>query len=691
MNLLERTRTLQGIHSRGSHAQADSWLLDELIVVLNLHSDRYHRDNEPLISDPEFDALLAWLRELESALDEPIRMDSPSRRVGAMPLDGFEKVRHAQQLLSLGNAFNGEELQAWYERALRRLELPLDSNLDLVAELKIDGLALSLVYDDGVLVQAATRGDGQVGENITENARTVRSIPLRLSDTVNTTIERAEVRGEVYFPKSSFEKLNESLFSAGQKPFANPRNAASGSFRLLDSSITASRGLAFFAYSTGPLSAPIAETHSQELNVLSSWGFQINAESKGFKGIVAVVEFCASWVDRREMLDYEIDGVVVKFDDLQIQERLGNVSNAPRWAVAYKFPARESTTTLLDIVINVGRTGMITPEAVLEPVEFGGVTVSQATLHNADYILKRDIRIGDTVVVKRAGDVIPAVVSVVETDGRNALPVWRMPDRCPACDSVLEQIEGEVDFYCVSSTCPEQFTRLVEHFASRDAMDIEGFGSKMAVLMVEQGLIRTLDQVYSLTSTDLLELEGFGEKKATKLIESIVASKEVPVARLLFGIGIRHVGKTVAEILINQFLSISSVLEQSETELLEVDGIGPVIAKSIVDWISIPGNRELIASLSNLGLKMEEESGPQDGGNLAFVGKTFVVTGTLASMGRAEAGEFIKKHGGKVTSSVSAKTSYVVVGENPGSKAQKAEKLGIPILSETELIHLAQV
>ena len=690
MNLLERTRTLQGIHSRGSHAQTNAWLMDELIVVLNSHSDRYHRDNEPLISDSEFDTLLSWLRELESVSDEPIRMDSPSRRVGAMPLDGFEKVRHAQQLLSLGNAFNGEELRAWYERALRRLELPLDSNLDLVAELKIDGLALSLVYDNGVLVQGATRGDGQVGENITENARTVRSIPLRLSSDVNTTIDRAEVRGEVYFPRSSFDKLNESLISAGQKPFANPRNAASGSFRLLDSSITASRGLAFFAYSTGPLSAPIAETHSQELSVLSSWGFQINAESKTFKGIEPVVAFCDSWVDRRELLDYEIDGVVVKFDDLQIQERLGSVSNAPRWAVAFKFPARESTTTLLDIIINVGRTGMITPEAVLEPVEIGGVTVSQATLHNADYIVKRDIRIGDTVIVKRAGDVIPAVVSVVETEGRNALPVWSMPTRCPACDSVLEQIEGEVDSYCVSSTCPEQFTRLVEHFASRDAMDIEGFGTKMAVLLVEKGLIQTLDDIYSLTFTNLLDLEGFGEKKASKLLESIAASKEASVARLLFGLGIRHVGKTIAEILIDQFQSITSVFEHSEAELLEVDGIGPVIAKSIVDWISLPGNRELIESLSVFGLKMKEEPGPDVVANLAFVGKTFVVTGTLASMGRAEAQEFIKKHGGKVTSSVSAKTSYVVVGENPGSKAQKASELGVHILSESELINLAQ-
>lgn len=689
MSLLERTRRLQNSLKNPDRGESVEFLIDELIDTLNEHALLYHQQSVPIISDAEFDRLLIWLKDLESSFSGPVRPDSPSHRVGAPPSDGFEKVRHRVPLLSLGNAFNADELRAWYERALRRLELPMDSKIELVAELKIDGLALSLTYENGLLVQAATRGDGQTGENITANARTIRPIPLSLHPGGPKAISSLEVRGEVYFPKSSFDQLNEALASEGLKTFANPRNAAAGSLRLLDSTVTASRDLSFFAYGTGPVSESIGSNHSEELRVLKSLGFQVNDHFLQSSGIDAVIDFCTMFAGKRDDLDYEIDGVVVKVDSLAHQERLGAVSSAPRWAVAYKFPARESTTILRDILINVGRTGMITPEAVLEPVEIGGVMVSQATLHNEDYIRGKDIRIGDTVVVKRAGDVIPAVVASIEAQRTGMERIWTMPSICPACGMGLVRVEGEADYYCSSSTCPAQFIRLVEHFASRDAMDIEGFGAKLAVQLVTTGSLTSLDDIYKLTVDQLLLLDGFALKKAENLIESISATKSRQLSRLLFGLGIRHVGKTIAELLISSFNSLESLSQRTEEELSDVDGIGPAIAKSVAGWFSESQNKGLVASLSALGLNVAEDPADGLGGELPFMGKTFVVTGTLPSLGRTEAESLIKSKGGKVSSSVSAKTSYLVLGENPGSKSVKATSLGVQIIDERELIAMA--
>jgi len=687
MTLLERTRGLQSLlRNGGEHPDVED-LVEDLISVLREHGLLYYRDAEPLITDGEYDELLGWLKDLETDHPELLRLDSPTHRVGAQPRDGFEKVTHPEAMLSLGNAFNGEELKAWYERCRKRLEADDGEELPLTAELKIDGLAVALTYQNGLLTRAATRGDGRVGELISQNARTIRTVPLRLSSGGVEYPETVEIRGEVYFPKTAFERLNDSLREKDQKTFANPRNAAAGSLRMLDSSVTASRDLAFYAYSTGPSSAPVGASQHETLKTLSDWAFDVNVEARRFTSIEDVVDYCESWALRRDSLDYEIDGVVVKVDYFDLQRRLGNVSNAPRWAIAFKFPARESTTRLNDIVINVGRTGMITPEAVLEPVLIGGVTVSQATLHNADYILDRDIRIGDTVVVKRAGDVIPAVVSAVPSARTGEEVEWEMPHTCPACSSELERLEGEADHYCVSSTCPEQFIRLVEHFASRDAMDIDGFGTKLAIQLVEAGLISKLQDIFALKRVNLLELEGFAEKKADSLLSGIESSKGQRLSRLLFALGIRHVGRTTAELLVGCFPDIDSMVESDEQAFLEVDGVGTVIASSLVDWFSLDSNRELIAALkeSGMSLSRREDEKPSEGDNAAFEGMTFVVTGTLPTMGRKEVQEYIKRRGGKVSSSVSSKTSYVVLGENPGSKATRAAELNIQILDQDSL------
>lgn len=687
MTLLERTRALQSA-PKPDTPQAARERMSALVDVLKEHASLYYRQDNPLITDGEYDDLLGSLRDLEERYPDFRSLDSPTHRVGGTPLDGFEKVAHPEPLLSLGNAFNADDLVAWYERCLRRLELPEDASVPVTAELKIDGLAVALTYESGYLMRAATRGDGRVGENITQNVRTINNVPLKLLQ--DAVPERVEVRGEVYFPKSAFEALNDSLRSRELKPFANPRNAAAGSLRQLDSTITASRDLAFFAYSTGPASEQVADSQHHTLERLSSWGFGVNEHARRFDDIQALVSYCEGWADKRDDLDYEIDGVVVKIDDLGLQERLGNVSNAPRWAIAFKFPARESTTTLTDIIINVGRTGMITPEAVLEPVVIGGVTVSQATLHNAAYIQDRDIRIGDTVVVKRAGDVIPAVVSFVSAARTGSEKVWSMPTTCPACGEALEQLEGEVDSYCVNGACPAQFIRLVEHFASRNALDIEGFGSKLAILLVEAGLIAHLQDIFSLDRDALLELGGFGEKKADNLLQGIESSKSQALSRILFGLGIRHVGRTTAETLVKSLPTMESIAQASVEELIAIEGIGDVIAQSIVDWFSLEPNRALIRDMAEAGVRMErsEEEAPPEGDAAPFDGLTFVVTGTLPSLGRKEAQEYIKQRGGKASSSVSKRTDYVVMGENAGSKADKAQELGVPIIDEAELLRM---
>ena len=687
MTLIERTRRVQHLVSLERQPDQIGILVTDLVEVLSEHALLYHQEDDPLITDSEYDSLLRALGELEESYPEIRRPDSPTHRVGAPPLDAFEKVRHPEPMLSLGNAFNGDEIIAWYERCRKRLDLAEGEHFGLMVELKIDGLALALTYENGVLVRAATRGDGQIGENITANARTIRSIPLRLSVTDQGIPDPVEIRGEVYFPKSAFRSLNDSLRKRDAKTFANPRNAAAGALRQLDSSITATRNLAFFAYATPSVPSEMPATQHGTLETIGTWGFSINPEATHFQNVEDVVTYCTSWIDRRDSLDYEIDGVVVKVDDFELQRRLGNVSNAPRWAVAFKFPARESTTLLQDIIINVGRTGRITPEAVLAPVQIGGVTVSRATLHNADYIKDRDIRIGDTVVVKRAGDVIPAVVASVASARTGEEKVWEMPSLCPACSTPLMRLEGEADHYCGSSTCPEQFTRLVEHFASREAMDIEGFGSQLAVQLVEARQISRLQDIYALKASDLLGLERFAQKKVNNLLAGVEKSKSQRLSRLLFGLGIRHVGKTTAEALVAHFPNLDSMVLASEEEYLEVEGVGSVIASSLRNWFLNEINLEMVEALRKEGVSLvrREDEVPGRDSEMVFENLTFVITGTLSNMGRKEAQEFVKTRGGKVSSSVSSKTSYLIQGDNPGSKAEKAAALGLPILDEEGL------
>ncbi|GMQ83111.1 MAG: NAD-dependent DNA ligase LigA [Rhodothermia bacterium] len=668
-------------------------LLRDLTQVVAYHADRYYAHDDPLISDAEYDRLFHFLKDLEANHPDLQRGDSPTMRVGAEPLSAFSKVEHPERLLSLSNAFDSDALLAWYERCRKGLGLGETDKLPVTVELKIDGLAVALTYENGILVRGATRGNGRVGEDVTANLRTVSSIPLSISAGSKKTIaipSRLEVRGEVYFRRSDFDRLNAGLTAAGERTYANPRNTAAGSLRQLDSRITAKRDLSFFAYSVGPVDGEAPTSQSEILSWLASFGFDINEHSTRFEDITEVVSFCNSWTDRRDTLDYEIDGVVVKVDSKSNQDALGTIANAPRWAVAFKFPAREETTVLADIIINVGRTGMITPEAVLEPVEIGGVTVTQASLHNADYIRDRDIRIGDRVIVKRAGDVIPQVLGPIEGARTGDEETWTMPEVCPVCETKLERLEGEVDSYCVASDCPAQFIRLLEHFASREAMDIEGMGSKLAVQLAETGLVQTLDDVYRLDAESLSTLEGFGEKKVSNLLDGINGSKNRTLSRLLFAIGIRYVGQTTAEILASTLSSARDLFDTAPEALLETEGIGQIIAQSISEWFSLEHNRALIDDFDNLGVnitRLESEAPPPDVSS-AFDGYSFVVTGTLESMGRKEAQEAIKQKGGSVSSSVSGKTSFVVVGENPGSKAARAEELGVQILDEEDFLKL---
>ena len=683
------------LRSKSSTSEAEKHI-EELVELIHYHAHQYYVLDSPVISDNEYDRLYRSLQELENTHPELAKSNSPTQRVGSQPLDKFEKVQHALPMLSLGNAFNEAELHAWYQRCIKGLQAEYGDDVKpaLSVELKIDGLALSLVYESGALVLGATRGNGIQGEKITPQVKTVSSIPLSIP--INKDVKVVvpvllEVRGEVYMSKSDFDTLNEDLTAQQKKNFANPRNAAAGSLRLLDSSITATRPLRFFSYSTGRIEGSGGpDAQYATLQYLKDFGFSVEKNSRRFEEMEDVVAFCQYWAESRDTLDYEIDGVVVKIDTFEYQQVLGNVSNAPRWAIAYKFPARETTTVLNDITVSVGRTGAIKPEAVLEPVQIGGVTVSKATLHNEDYILDRDIRIGDTVLVKRAGDVIPQVVRSIPEARTGAEREWRMPKTCPACNTEVVRLDGEADYYCVNTECPAQFIRLVEHFASRGAMDIEGLGSKLAVQIVEEKLVANLADLYRLTLEELIELEGFAQKKAENLLQGIVDSKSRPLSRLFFGLGIRYVGKTVAELIVSHYENLQAISEASVEELEAIEGVGPSIAQSVFDWFAIARNEELVANLDKMGVNLvrlpEEVSATTEDAPLR--GKQFVITGTLSQMGRSEAKELIKRAGGKVSSGVSGKTDYVVVGENPGSKFDKAKDLGVSILEEDAFLTL---
>ena len=700
MNIVDESRGLlahlQEVDLGKLHQEDAGGLVERLRRAIDVHDRRYYELDDPLIADAEYDVLYEALADIEARFPHLASSDSPTRRVGGDPLTRFEKVRHPQPLLSLGNAFDEDDVRAWYDRCVRTLEKEagITAPPAVIAELKIDGLAVALTYVDGVLTTAATRGNGFEGENITRNVETIRAIPLGIPRTGSESIEaprRIETRGEIFLRKRDFQKLNDGLAERGEKVFANPRNAAAGSLRQLDPRVTASRPLSFFAYAVGPVDGDVAESQSELLSKLGELGFPIDPHVSRFESIDEAIAFCTEWAVKRDELDYEIDGVVLKIDDFGLQEVLGYVSNAPRWAVAFKFPAREATTRLLDIVVNVGRTGAIKPEAVLEPVNIGGVTVSQATLHNEDYIVSRDIRIGDAVLVKRAGDVIPQVVKPIPESRTGAEEEWRMPTHCPACGTELERLADEADYYCVSIDCPAQFIRLVEHYASRDAMDIEGLGSKMAILLVEQDIVAHLSDIYRLTADDLLTLEGFGPRRAQNLLDGIKRSKDRPLSRLLFGLGIRHVGKTTAELLVARFASLDEIGRADIETLADVEGIGPVIAESVVDWFRKDDNRRLVRELEELGVNVDrtpEEEPVTVADDSPIAGKVFVLTGTLPTLSRTEASNLIKQAGGKTSSSVSSNTDFVIAGASAGSKLEKAEALGISVLDESELLRL---
>ncbi len=688
-------------------------LAEQLAALVREHGHRYYALDAPVIADAEYDRLFRALQTLEARFPDLAAPDSPTQRVGGAPLDAFRKVRHPEPLLSLGNAFDEGELRAWYERVQRRLADEGVGTKDdpaapaLVAELKIDGLALALTYQAGVLALGATRGNGRVGEDVTAHVRTIRAIPLRLRPaapeatdlfTAAPSVPRAlEVRGEVYLGTTDFERLNERLAEEEGKPFANPRNAAAGSLRQLDPAVTAQRPLRFLAYGIGPADfgdAPPPASQHEVLARLGALGLPVNPEVRHFETIGEVVAFCAAWTERRDegALDYEIDGVVVKVDDIALQAALGAVANAPRWAVAFKFPAREATTRLDAIDLNVGRTGAIKPLALLDPVGIGGVTVSKATLHNADYIRDRDIRVGDRVVVKRAGDVIPQVVGPVPAARTGDEAAWTMPEACPACGEPISRLEGEAEFYCTSAACPAQTVRLVEHYASRGALDIVGLGEKVALQLVEAGLVHRLDDLYRLTPEALLALGGFKEKKVENLLAGIEASKGRPLRALLFGLGIRFVGATVAQLLAEHYATLDALAAAPQGDLEAIHGIGPETARSVAEWFGHAPNRATVAALQQLGVNTARLPGepvftpsPTEG---PLAGQTFVLTGTLPTLTRDEAKARITAAGGRVTGSVSTKTSYVVAGSSAGAKLDKAEALGLRILDEPALLDL---
>ncbi len=680
--------------------------IEELRKNIRYHNYRYYVLNSPVVSDAEYDRLMQELRELEAAHPLLVPPDSPTQRVGAEPLDKFEKVRHPRPMLSLSDAFEEEELWAWLERISKLLpEDVAQGDLQYVVEPKFDGLTVVLTYEDGRYVQGATRGNGIEGENVTANIKTIKGVPLRIPvspdgprpEAASLTIEgpppaRLVVRGEAYMPIDQFEEFNRRQVELGQKTFANPRNAAAGSVRQLDPRITASRPLSLFTYAVVDSEGVTVATQWDSLQYLERMGFPVNSDSRLLPDFEQVIDYCHEWMQKRDTLNYEVDGVVVKINSLAIQDHLGAVGNAPRGAVAYKFPGREATTKLLDIGINVGRTGTLTPFAILEPVEVGGVIVKQASLHNEEDIHRKDIRIGDTITVRRAGEVIPYVVGPIVDLRTGEETVFHMPDRCPACGEPAVKPEGEVAHYCVNAACPAQLVRRVEYFAFRGTMDIEGFGSRAAEQFVKEGLLKDVADFYYLRREDILSLEGFAEKSSDNLLAAIEASKSRPLRRLITALGIRFVGSTVAQLLTEHYASIDELMAATQEELEAIGGLGPHTAGSIVEWFGRERHRALIERLRRAGVRMQEarkrkedvveEETPQP-----LAGLTFVITGALPSMSRAEAKSLIERHGGKVVGSVSGRTDYLLVGEAPGgAKYNKARELGVPMIGEAELL-----
>ena len=667
--------------------------LEELRKTIRKHNYHYYVLNDPLISDYEYDQLMHELKRIEQDHPEWITPDSPTQRAGAPPADAFEKVKHPAPILSLANAYEAEDVRAWVERIAKVDRRALDA--DFVVEPKLDGLTVVFHYREGVFVQGATRGDGEVGEDISANLRTINALPLRIPPDGGTGQSISPppylvVRGEAFIRISDFEQLNRRLEAQGESTYVNPRNTAAGALRQLDSSVTAQRPLTLLVYQIVTGEGDLPATQGETLDTLKALGFP-TLEQDYCQNLDQVMEVYDRWARRREDLDYEIDGMVIKINDHRLFDDLGVVGKDPRGAIAYKFPAQVVTTDLLGIGVNVGRTGVLTPYAVLAPVEIGGVTVKQATLHNFDYIAEKDIRVGDRVQVKRAGDVIPYVIGPVTAAREGDEQTYRPPETCPACDQPVEHIPGEVAWYCVNAGCPAQLIRNVEHFVSRGAMDIVGMGIKIVEQFVQEGLIRDVADLYALERSSLLQLEGFADKKADNLLEAIAASKEQSLARLLTGLGIRGVGEVVAHDLTGHFSDLDELARASVEELESIEGIGPNIAQAIVDWFETPANQRIVAKLRDAGVWPQAESDAAETEAASpLAGLTFVVTGKLPGFTRREIKAYIQKYGGRVTGSVSSKTDYLVAGEDAGSKLQKAQELGIQIIAEDTLRHMVE-
>ncbi|WP_214858953.1 NAD-dependent DNA ligase LigA [Exiguobacterium sp. s191] len=650
--------------------------IDEIRQTLNRYSYEYYVLDQPTVPDATYDQLLRELTELETEHPELITSDSPTQRVGAAPLEAFEKVTHDLPMLSLGNVFDETEIREW----VARIERSLGRSTTYVAELKFDGLAISLKYEDGRFVRGATRGDGTVGENITQNLRTIKALPLRLQ-----TEATIEVRGEAYMPKQSFERLNKDRASREETLFANPRNAAAGSLRQLDSSITASRNLSLFVYGVG-VNTLTARSHSEAMAQLASLGLPTNQHMQTCETVEEILAYIAHWTEARASLPYEIDGIVLKVDRYDDQEELGFTAKSPRFATAYKFAAEEVMTTVEDVDFSVGRTGKVTPRARFAPVVVAGSTVTYATLHNADFIAEKDIRLQDSVIIKKAGDVIPAVVQVVTAERTGEETPIVFPTHCPACQSELVRLEGEVDIRCVSPECPAQLMEGIIHFVSRQAMNIDGLGEKVVRQLYDHEAIRTIADLYRLDREELLTFDRMGETSVDKLLAAIEASKQNSVERLLFGLGIRLVGQKAAYLLAERFDSLAGIAAASYDEIVAIDGIGGKIADSIVKYFEHPEAQALIRDLEQLGVNQHFLGERVDQTNAPLGGKTIVLTGTLESLKRSEAGKRLEALGADVTGSVSKKTDVLVAGEKAGSKLTKAESLGIEIWDEARLL-----
>jgi DNA ligase (NAD+) len=667
-------------------AQEAKLRVEELRSQVNYHDYRYHVLDSPEIADFDYDMMMRELRELEAKFPQLITPDSPTQRVSGQPVEALGVVEHRLPLLSLGNAFSEDELRAWYARVARQLER---DDVALVCEPKIDGLAVALVYENGQLLRGATRGDGMRGENITQNLRTIRSVPLSISTSKarGNVPSSFEVRGEVYMTKPGFEKLNEQRADAGLPLFASPRNSAAGSLRQQDSTITASRPLDIFLYQLGWSEGDGAPArHWDTLQWMGELGFRINPHAQRFTSIDQVIAHVKSWEGKKESLDYEIDGLVIKVDEFSLQRALGVVGREPRWAIAFKYPPTQATTKLLRIDSNVGRTGVLTPFAVLDPVIVSHARVGLATLHNEDDIRRKDIRIGDTVIVQRAGEVIPQVVGPVVSLRDGSEVEYKVPERCPECDTPIVRPEGEVRSYCPNRACPAQIFRLLVHFAGRGAMDIDGLGESMAMTLLQKGLVSDLADVYAITKDQLMELDRVGDKMAQNLVDAIARSKSRPLPNLIYALGIRHVGFETAELLVSHFGSMDALIAASLEDLTGVPTIGPRTAQSFYEYVHDEQNAALIAKLREAGVNMVGERVAAREGPLT--GLSLVVSGSLTRWSRNEVEGLIKRLGGGVGSSVSKKTDYLVAGESPGSKLTKATEYSVPVLDEDAFVAL---